>query len=136
MVTGGRQVNTDLLEHKFDYIFFTGGKQVGQLVMEKASRHLTPVTLELGGKSPCIVDETAKLPLAAKRIVFGKYLNLGQTCVGSGLHSGTGKRQGHSDSLSSAGNTQSVWRESSGQPELWPYYQSEALRPPVKMLMG
>ncbi len=81
VVTGGRQVNTDLLEHKFDYIFFTGGKQVGQLVMEKASRHLTPVTLELGGKSPCIVDETAKLPLAAKRIVFGKYLNLGQTCV-------------------------------------------------------
>ncbi len=81
VVTGGRQVNTDLLEHKFDYIFFTGGKQVGQLVMEKASRHLTPVTLELGGKSPCIVDETAKLPLAARRIVFGKYLNLGQTCV-------------------------------------------------------
>ena len=81
VVTGGRQVNTDLLEHRFDYIFFTGGKQVGQLVMEKAARHLTPVTLELGGKSPCIVDETAKLSLAARRIVFGKYLNLGQTCV-------------------------------------------------------
>ena len=81
VVTGGRQVNADLLEHRFDYIFFTGGKTVGQLVMEKASKHLTPVTLELGGKSPCIVDETANLKLAARRIVFGKYLNLGQTCV-------------------------------------------------------
>lgn len=81
VVTGGRQVNADLLEYHFDYIFFTGGKDVGRLVMEKASRHLTPVTLELGGKSPCIVDETANIPLAAKRIVFGKYLNLGQTCV-------------------------------------------------------
>ncbi len=81
VVTGGRQVNSDLLDHKFDYIFFTGSKAVGQLVMEKASRWLTPVTLELGGKSPCIVDETAKIPLAARRIVFGKYLNLGQTCV-------------------------------------------------------
>ena len=81
VVTGGRQVNADLLEYRFDYIFFTGGKKVGQLVMEKAARHLTPVTLELGGKSPCIVDETANLKLAARRIVFGKYLNLGQTCV-------------------------------------------------------
>lgn len=81
VVTGGRQINADLLEHRFDYIFFTGGKEVGRLVMEKASRHLTPVTLELGGKSPCIVDETAGIPLAARRIVFGKFLNLGQTCV-------------------------------------------------------
>ena len=81
VITGGRQVNADLLEQKFDYVFFTGGKTVGQMVMEKASRHLTPVTLELGGKSPCIVDETADLKLAARRIVFGKYLNLGQTCV-------------------------------------------------------
>ena len=81
VITGGRQVNADLLDQKFDYIFFTGGKTVGQMVMEKASRYLTPVTLELGGKSPCIVDETANLKLAARRIVFGKYLNLGQTCV-------------------------------------------------------
>ncbi len=81
VVTGGRQVNSDLLELKFDYIFFTGSKAVGCLVMEKAARYLTPVTLELGGKSPCIVDETAKIELAARRIVFGKYLNLGQTCV-------------------------------------------------------
>lgn len=81
VIIGGRQVNADLLEHRFDYIFFTGGKEVGRLVMEKASRYLTPVTLELGGKSPCIVDETADIPLAARRIVFGKYLNLGQTCV-------------------------------------------------------
>lgn len=81
VVTGGRQVNEDLLEHRYDYIFFTGGVKVGRLVMEKAARHLTPVTLELGGKSPCIVDETANLSLAARRIVFGKYLNAGQTCV-------------------------------------------------------
>ena len=81
VIEGGREENTHLLDEKFDYIFFTGGKTVGKLVMEKASKHLTPVTLELGGKSPCIVDKSAKLKLAAKRIVFGKYLNLGQTCV-------------------------------------------------------
>ena len=81
VVTGGREVNADLLEHRFDYIFFTGGREVGRLVMEKASRYLTPVTLELGGKSPCIVEKTADLKLAARRIVFGKFLNLGQTCV-------------------------------------------------------
>ena len=81
VVTGGREVNADLLEHRFDYIFFTGGREVGQMVMERASRHLTPVTLELGGKSPCIVDKTADLKLAARRIVFGKFLNAGQTCV-------------------------------------------------------
>lgn len=81
VVEGGRAENTALLEQKFDYIFFTGSRRVGQLVMEKAARHLTPVSLELGGKSPCIVDETANLKLAAKRIVFGKYLNAGQTCV-------------------------------------------------------
>ncbi len=81
VITGGRQENTWLLEEKFDYIFFTGSKNVGRLVQEKASKHLTPVTLELGGKSPCIVDETADLKLAARRIVFGKYLNCGQTCV-------------------------------------------------------
>jgi aldehyde dehydrogenase (NAD+) len=81
VVTGGRAENACLLDQKFDYIFFTGSKGVGIEVMKKAAEHLTPVTLELGGKSPCIVDETANLPLAAKRIVFGKYLNCGQTCV-------------------------------------------------------
>ena len=81
VVTGGREENNALLEEKFDYIFFTGGKTVGKLVLEKASRHLTPVTLELGGKSPCIVDRSADLQLAARRIVFGKFLNCGQTCV-------------------------------------------------------
>ena len=70
VITGGRQENTWLLEEKFDYIFFTGSKNVGQLVQEKASKHLTPVTLELGGKSPCIVDETADLKLAARRIIW------------------------------------------------------------------
>lgn len=78
---GGAQVNTKLLDEKFDYIFFTGSKRVGKIVYEKAASTLTPVTLELGGKSPCIVDETADIPLAAKRIVWGKFLNLGQTCV-------------------------------------------------------
>ena len=81
VVTGGREENTYLLEQKFDHIFFTGSKNVGRLVLEKASVHLTPATLELGGKSPCIVDKSAKLELAAKRIVFGKFLNCGQTCV-------------------------------------------------------
>ena len=81
VVTGGREENAYLLEKKFDYIFFTGSKTVGKLVLEKASRHLTPVTLELGGKSPCIIDKSAKLELTARRIVFGKFLNCGQTCV-------------------------------------------------------
>ena len=81
VVEGGRKENTELLEQRFDYIFFTGGVTVGKLVMEKASRYLTPVTLELGGKSPCIVTDKAKLSLAAKRVVFGKFLNSGQTCV-------------------------------------------------------
>lgn len=81
VVEGGRAENSALLEERFDYIFFTGGVNVGKLVMEKAAAHLTPVTLELGGKSPCIVDKTADLKLAAARIAFGKYLNCGQTCV-------------------------------------------------------
>jgi aldehyde dehydrogenase (NAD+) len=81
VVEGGRKENTELLEQRFDYIFFTGSVHVGKLVMEKASRHLTPVTLELGGKSPCIVDDEKSLRLAVKRIAFGKFLNAGQTCV-------------------------------------------------------
>lgn len=81
VVLGGREANQDLLAQKFDYIFFTGGTKVGRVVMEAASKHLTPVTLELGGKSPCIVDETAKIDLAARRIVWGKFINAGQTCV-------------------------------------------------------
>lgn len=81
VVKGGRAENTVLLNQKFDFIFFTGSVSVGRLVMEKAAKHLTPVCLELGGKSPCIVDKTADIRRAAQRIVFGKYLNLGQTCV-------------------------------------------------------
>ena len=81
VVEGGRKENQALLDQKFDYIFFTGGVEVGKEVMTRAARHLTPVTLELGGKSPCIVDSTARLDLAAKRLVFGKLLNCGQTCV-------------------------------------------------------
>ena len=81
VVTGGRAENTCLLKEHFDYIFFTGSQAVGREVMGNAAAHLTPVTLELGGKSPCIVDQTANIRLAARRIVFGKYLNCGQTCV-------------------------------------------------------
>ena len=81
VVEGGRAENSALLEEKFDYIFFTGSVSVGKLVMERAARHLTPVSLELGGKSPVIVDETADIPLSARRIAFGKALNAGQTCV-------------------------------------------------------
>ena len=81
VVTGGRAENTCLLKEHFDYIFFTGSQSVGKEVMRSAAEHLTPVTLELGGKSPCIVDASANIRLAARRIVFGKYLNCGQTCV-------------------------------------------------------
>jgi len=78
---GGKETVSLLLDKPFYYIFFTGSVRVGKLVMQKAAQHLTPVTLELGGKSPCIVDSDAKLKLAAKRIVWGKFLNAGQTCV-------------------------------------------------------
>lgn len=81
VVEGGRAENTALLEQHFDYIFFTGSPGVGKLVMRAASETLTPVTLELGGKSPCIVDQTADIQQTARRILFGKLLNLGQTCV-------------------------------------------------------
>ena len=81
VIKGGRKENQALLEQKFDYIFFTGSVNVGKEVMLKASQNLVPITLELGGKSPVIVDESANIALAAKRIVFGKFLNVGQTCV-------------------------------------------------------
>lgn len=81
VVTGGVETSTALLNESLDYIFFTGSVPVGKLVMEAASKHLTPVTLELGGKSPCIVHKDAKLKLAAKRIAWGKFLNAGQTCI-------------------------------------------------------
>ena len=81
VVTGGRKENAALLEQKFDFVFFTGSQSVGKEVLRHTAEHLTPAVLELGGKSPCIVDSSAKIKLAAKRIVFGKYLNCGQTCV-------------------------------------------------------
>ena len=81
VVTGGRAENSALLEQKFDFVFFTGSQAVGKEVLRHAAEHLTPVVLELGGKSPCIVDASADIKLAARRIVFGKYLNCGQTCV-------------------------------------------------------
>lgn len=81
VVEGDKEISQQLLEEPFDYIFFTGSVPVGKIVMEKASKHLTPVTLELGGKSPCIVDQDAKIPLAARRIAWGKFLNAGQTCI-------------------------------------------------------
>ena len=81
VVKGDYTVNSQLLDLQFDYIFFTGSVNVGKIVMEKASKHLTPVTLELGGKSPVIVDNTANLKISAKRIMWGKLINAGQTCV-------------------------------------------------------
>ena len=80
-ILGGREENSLLLEQRWDYIFFTGSPGVGKLVMEKASRFLTPVSLELGGKSPCIIAADADLELAATRLAFGKWLNVGQTCI-------------------------------------------------------
>jgi len=81
VVTGGADVSAALLKEKFDYIFFTGSTNVGKIVMSAAANHLTPVTLELGGKSPCIVEADADIKLTAKRIVSGKFINAGQTCI-------------------------------------------------------
>ncbi|MEC7264588.1 MAG: aldehyde dehydrogenase [Bacteroidota bacterium] len=81
VVEGGVEVSTQLLAEKWDYIFFTGSTQVGKIVYKSAAEHLTPVTLELSGKNPCVVDETAQIQLAAKRITWGKFLNAGQTCI-------------------------------------------------------
>jgi aldehyde dehydrogenase (NAD+) len=81
VVQGGVEVSNKLLAQRWDYIFFTGSVAVGKIVAKAAAEHLTPVTLELGGKNPCIVDETANLKLAAKRIVWGKFINAGQTCI-------------------------------------------------------
>lgn len=90
VLLGGRAVNEAVLKERFDYIFFTGSPAVGSVVMEAAAKHLTPVTLELGGKSPCIVDKTADIKRAARRIVWGKFLNAGQTCVAPDYVLGTG----------------------------------------------
>ena len=81
VITGSRAENAALLEQKFDFVFFTGSQAVGKEVLRHTAEHLTPAVLELGGKSPCIVDKSANIALAAKRIVFGKFLNCGQTCV-------------------------------------------------------
>ena len=81
VIEGGIETSQQLLEEKFDYIFFTGGSEVGKIVMAAAAKHLTPVTLELGGKSPCIVDADTHLEYTAKRIVWGKFMNAGQTCI-------------------------------------------------------
>jgi len=81
IVEGGVEETTALLEQRFDHIFYTGNGRVGRVVMTAAARHLTPVTLELGGKSPTIVDRTADIDVAARRIAWGKYLNAGQTCI-------------------------------------------------------
>jgi len=80
-VEGGAAETRALLEERFDYLFFTGGTQVGRIVMSAAAQHLTPVTLELGGKNPCIVDRDADLEVAARRIAWGKFINAGQTCI-------------------------------------------------------
>lgn len=79
--SGGRDVIQKMLDARYDYIFFTGSPFLGKIVMEKASKHLTPVSLELGGKSPCIIDEDADLAVAARRAIFGKLINSGQTCI-------------------------------------------------------
>lgn len=81
LVEGGVAETTALLAERYDHVFYTGGGSVGRVVMEAAAKHLTPVTLELGGKSPCIVDATARLDVAARRIAWGKFLNAGQTCI-------------------------------------------------------
>ena len=81
VILGGPEIGSKLLDFNWDYIFFTGSTNIGKIVAQKAAINLTPTTLELGGKNPCIVDETANLKVASKRIVFGKFLNCGQTCI-------------------------------------------------------
>ncbi len=81
VVQGAKEVAQELLQQRWDYIFFTGSVPVGKIVYQAAAKHLSPVTLELGGKSPCIVDETAKIEQTARRIVWGKFVNAGQTCI-------------------------------------------------------
>ncbi len=81
LIEGAVSETTALLEQRFDHIFYTGNGSVGRVVMEAAAKHLTPVTLELGGKSPCLVDESARLDVAARRIAWGKFMNAGQTCI-------------------------------------------------------
>lgn len=81
VIEGGRETTSALINSRFDYIFFTGSVGVGRIVMESAAKNLVPVTLELGGKSPCIVDRAANLDVAARRIIWGKFMNAGQTCV-------------------------------------------------------
>lgn len=81
VIEGGVEVSQNLLSQKWDYLFFTGSVPVGKIVAKAAAENMTPVTLELGGKNPCIIDETANIKLSAKRIVWGKYINAGQTCI-------------------------------------------------------
>jgi aldehyde dehydrogenase (NAD+) len=81
VIQGGPEVASKLLEFKWNYIFFTGSITVGKIVAQQAAKHLTPVTLELGGKNPCVIDETASIKVTAKRIVWGKFTNCGQTCI-------------------------------------------------------
>ena len=81
MVVGGVEVTKSLLEQRFDYIFFTGSTTVGRMIHRAANQYLTPVTLELGGKSPVYIDESANIDIAVKRILWGKMVNSGQTCV-------------------------------------------------------
>lgn len=81
VICGGVPETTELLKHKFDYIFYTGSTKVGQIIHQAANKHLTPCTLELGGKSPCYIDSTADMDISAKRILWGKFINVGQTCI-------------------------------------------------------
>ncbi|KAM9117878.1 aldehyde dehydrogenase family 3 member A2-like isoform 1-T1 [Pangshura tecta] len=81
VINGGVTETTELLKERFDHIFYTGSSQVGKIVMEAAAKHLTPVTLELGGKSPCYIDKDCNLDIACRRVAWGKYLNCGQTCI-------------------------------------------------------
>lgn len=81
MVCGGHEETAELLKQRFDYIFFTGSTRVGKIVHAAANKYLTPITLELGGKSPCYIDRSVELRTAVKRILWGKLINCGQTCI-------------------------------------------------------
>ena len=128
LVEGGVPETTALLAERFDHIFYTGGGAVGRVVMEAAAKHLTPVTLELGGKSPCIVDATADLDVAARRIAWGKFLNAGQTCIAPDYVLVDERREDELARAARRGGARVLRRRPEAEPGLRPHRERAPLR--------
>ena len=127
-VEGGVEETKALLEQRFDYIFFTGGTRVGKIIMAAAARHLTPVTLELGGKNPCIVDASADLDKAARRIAWGKFVNAGQTCIAPDFVLAEESIKPAAAGAPGRGHRVLLWRRAAGESRLRPHRQRSSLR--------